>query len=100
MITTCVYVEVKPEYVDAFIEATYKNHAASIQEPGNLRFDVLQDKEDLTKFLLYEAYVNEESAVAHKNTAHYLAWRDTVEKMMANPRKGVRYTMLFPKVCS
>ncbi len=97
MITTCVYVEVKPEYIDAFIEATRANHLASIQEPGNIRFDVLQQKDNPSLFLLYEAYIDEASAAKHKDTEHYKIWRETVEKMMAKPRNGVKYQILFPE---
>ena len=96
MQVTFVHVHVKPEHLAEFIEATHKNHEASVQEPGNLRFDVVQSKDDETRFVLYEAYASEEAAVAHKQTAHYLAWRDTVaDWMVAPPRKGVSYNGLF-----
>jgi autoinducer 2-degrading protein len=97
MHVTLVHVRVKPDQVDAFIEATRVNHEGSIQEPGNRRFDVLQDGGDPTKFVLYEAYANAEAAAAHKETGHYLKWRETVADMMAEPRQGVPYTGLFPK---
>lgn len=96
MHTTLVHIHVKPEYLDAFIEACRLNHEASIQEPGNLRFDLLQDPEDPTRFIFYEAYRTEEDAAAHKQTAHYAAWRDAVAEMMAEPRQGQRLTGLFP----
>ena len=97
MIVTCVHVSVKPEHIDDFIAATTPNHQGSIQEPGNLRFDILQDPEDPTKFLLYEAYQSAEHAAAHKETEHYLTWRATVADWMAEPRQGVKYRMLLPK---
>jgi autoinducer 2-degrading protein len=93
---TCVHVRVKPEAVEAFIDAIRENHENSVREPGNRRFDVLQDPEDPTRFMLYEAYTTAEDAAAHKTTAHYLKWRDTVADMMAEPRRGVGYTCLFP----
>lgn len=96
MHTTLVHVRVKPEYVDAFIEASRQNHEASVQEPGNRRFDILQDAADPTGFILYEAYVSGDDASAHKQTPHYAAWRDTVAHMMAEPRRGVPYNGLFP----
>lgn len=96
MHTTIVHVYVKPESVDAFIVASEKNHLASIQESDNRRFDVLQDAADPTKFVLYEAYSTTEGAAAHKETAHYLEWRETVAEMMAQPREGVAHTGLFP----
>ncbi len=96
MQVTIVHVWVKPESVQGFIEATRANHEASIKEPGNRRFDVLQDAGDPTKFVLYEAYASAEDAAAHKATPHYLAWRDRVADMMARPREGVPYKGLFP----
>jgi autoinducer 2-degrading protein len=96
MHTTLVHVRVKPEYVDAFIEASRQNHQASTREAGNRRFDVLQDAGDPTRFVLYEAYATAEAATAHKQTPHYATWRDTVAHMMAEPRQGVPYLGLFP----
>nr|VFK56424.1 MAG: autoinducer 2-degrading protein [Candidatus Kentron sp. TC] len=96
MIVTCVSVYVKPENIDDFIEASKKNHRGSIGEPSNLRFDVLQSKDDPGRFLLYEAYENEEGARAHKNTPHYLAWREAVEPWMEKPREGVPYVAIAP----
>lgn len=97
MHTTLVHIRVQPDHVDAFIAATHDNHAASIQEPGNLRFDVLQREDDPTRFVLYEAYRSPEDAVAHKQTSHYLKWRDTVTDWMAEPRQGVVYRGLYPQ---
>jgi len=94
---TLVHVQVKPDRIDDFITATRLNHVASIQEPGNRRFDVLQSPENPARFILYEAYTSAEDAAAHKQTAHYLAWRDMVEDWMAQPRQGVRYDGLFPR---
>ncbi|HNH89004.1 MAG TPA: antibiotic biosynthesis monooxygenase [Thiobacillaceae bacterium] len=78
------------------MEACRLNHEASVREPGNRRFDVLQDSADPHRFLLYEAYASTEDAAAHKQTAHYQAWRDTVAEMMAEPRKGVLFQGLYP----
>lgn len=97
MLTTLVHVHVKPEFVHQFIEATRENHEQSIKEPGNLRFDILQNSEDATRFVLYEAYQTAEAAAAHKQTAHYLTWRDTVDSWMAGPRQGVKHNLLFPQ---
>ena len=96
MIVTCVHVDVKPEHVEDFIQATTTNHQNSIAEPTNVRFDVLQSRDDPTKFLLYEAYESDEGAAAHKQTEHYLTWRNTVEPWMAKPRQGVSYTGIAP----
>ena len=93
---TLVHVRVKPESRDAFIEATGLNHEGSVQEPGNLRFDVLQEPDDPNHFILYEAYRDAEAAAAHKTTPHYLIWRETVAEMMVTPRQGVHYPVLFP----
>jgi len=96
MIATIVHVFVKREFISQFIEATRLNHENSIRENGNLRFDILQDANDPTKFVLYEAYTSEEAVARHKETEHYLKWRDTVSNWMAKPREGVKHRMLFP----
>jgi autoinducer 2-degrading protein len=96
MQVTIVHVHVKPEHIDDFIEASRINHEASIKEPGNRRFDVLQLSSDPTHFVLYEAYANPADAAAHKQTAHYLNWRETVADWMAEPRQGIGYYGLFP----
>jgi len=96
MIVTCVTVEVKPENINDFIEASKKNHEGSVKEPGNMRFDVLQSKDEPSRFLLYEAYEDEKAAAAHKSTEHYLTWRETVEPWMARPRQGVPYMGIAP----
>ncbi len=96
MHVTLVHVRVRPEDVDAFIAATRINHQASLREPGNRRFDVLQAPDDPARFILYEAYVSAAAAAAHKETAHYLAWRDAVAGMMAEPRRGEPMNGLLP----
>lgn len=98
MHVTLVQVRVNPEQVEAFIEASRRNHLGSVQEPGNLRFDILQDAQDPTQFLLYEAYARAEDVAEHKATTHYLAWRDQVAEMMAQPRRATVYRALFPEV--
>ena len=97
MHVTLVHVRVKLDEVDTFIAATRANHAASVNEPGNRRFDVLQSPDDPTTFILYEAYVTAADALAHKQTAHYLAWRDAVSGMMAEPRRGEPMHGLYPR---
>jgi autoinducer 2-degrading protein len=97
MIVTIVNVWVKPEKVTDFIESCKKNHMNSVKEPGNLRFDILQDASDHTKFTLYEAYESEETSAAHKSTKHYLEWRDSVADWMARPREGVKHFVVCPK---
>jgi autoinducer 2-degrading protein len=96
MIVTCVYVHVKPESVQEFIKASTANHLASVKEPGNLRFDFVQQADDPCRFMIYEAYESDKAATQHKNTPHYLQWRDSVQDMMAEPRKGVKYNILQP----
>ena len=97
MHVTLVHVHVKPDHIAAFIAASRTNHEASVQEPGNLRFDVIQDPDDSGHFILYEAYASAEAAAAHKQTAHYAQWRDTVAEMMAQPRQGLPMVGLFPR---
>jgi len=97
MIVTCVHVHVKADSVADFIEASVRNHKGSVKEHGNLRFDLLQQAEDPTRFMIYEAFDSEEAVMAHKATGHYLEWRDTVKEMMAEPRNGIKYNILEPK---
>ena len=96
MIVTVVNIVVKQENIDQFVEATIENHQHSIKEEGNLRFDVLQQRDNPSVFTLYEAYASDEAAAAHKKTAHYLKWRDAVEPWMAKPREGISHTVLAP----
>lgn len=96
MIVTLVHVWVIPEKRYDFIKETIKNHQASIQEAGNLRFDFLEDANDKNKFVLYEAYESEEAAAAHKETEHYKVWRVNVGDMMAKPRAGEKHLIIQP----
>jgi autoinducer 2-degrading protein len=96
MIVTLVHIWVKGEYKDAFIDATIKNQTETLKEPGNLRFDFLQDGEDPLKFVLYEVFADEQATVAHKATTHYATWRDTVADWMQQPRKGVKHSVISP----
>jgi autoinducer 2-degrading protein len=96
MIVTCVYVKVKSEAVQEFIEASVANHLESVKETGNLRFDLVQQADDPSRFMIYEAYETDDAAALHKTTHHYLKWRDTVAGMMAEPRKGVKYNIVQP----
>jgi autoinducer 2-degrading protein len=96
MHVTLVHVHVKPEHVEDFIEASRVNREGAVDEPGNRRFDLLQLEEDPTRFILYEAYASAEEAAAHKQTPHYLQWRETVADWMAEPRQGVVYRGLHP----
>ena len=91
-----VHVHVKPEFVEAFKQATLANASHSIKESGNVRFDVIQQTENSTKFVLVEVYKTAEAPAAHKETAHYARWRDTVAEMMSEPRQGIKYTNIFP----
>jgi autoinducer 2-degrading protein len=92
-----VLVNVKPEFVEAFKEATIANASHSVMEAGIARFDVIQQADDPTKFILVEVYKSAEAPAAHKETQHYARWRDTVADMMAEPRQGIQYTNIFPE---
>ena len=96
MIVTCVTVYVKPENTEEFIRATRENHQNSVKEKGNLRFDFLRCASDPGRFFLYEAYESEEASAAHKNTAHYLKWKETVAPWMAKPREGIAHKVIAP----
>lgn len=96
MIVTFVHVWVKEEYIEDFIKASVSNHNESVKEQGNLRFDLLQDAGNPSKFVLYEAYESDEASAAHKTTPHYLKWKETVADWMAKPREGVKHSILCP----
>ncbi|MGI6459373.1 MAG: putative quinol monooxygenase [Candidatus Hydrogenedentales bacterium] len=96
MLVVVVHVHVKPEYVEAFREATLENARQSVEEPGIARFDVLQQPDRPARFVLLEVYRTEADPARHKETAHYQQWRDTVADMMAEPRQSVRYVNCFP----
>lgn len=91
MLIVHVHVRVRPEYIEPFKAATIANAAASRREPGVLRFDIIQQAEDPTRFLLVEIYRDTAAQTAHKQTAHYSVWRDTVADMMAEPRTSVKF---------
>lgn len=97
MLVVHVHVHVKPEYVERFREATVENARSSLQESGVARFDVIQQSDDPTRFVLVEVYRTPEAANAHKETTHYQVWRDTVAEMMAEPRASVKYANIFPE---
>ncbi|MCX7887228.1 MAG: antibiotic biosynthesis monooxygenase [Verrucomicrobiae bacterium] len=92
MLTVFVHVHVKPEYIEAFKAASLENARLSRQEPGVARFELFQQHDDPTRFVLVETYKTPDAPIAHKETAHYAAWRDAVAPMMAEPRYSVKYT--------
>jgi (4S)-4-hydroxy-5-phosphonooxypentane-2,3-dione isomerase len=97
MLVVHVHVHVKPESVEAFKQATIANARESIREPGIARFDFVQQQDDATRFVLVEAYRTAQAPAAHKETKHYLAWRDAVASMMAEPRASSKFENLFPE---
>jgi autoinducer 2-degrading protein len=96
MFVVHVHAHVKPDCVTAFREATLENARNSVQEPGVARFDVMQQEDDPTRFVLVEVYREAEDANRHKETRHYQVWRDAVAEMMAEPRSSVKYANAFP----
>jgi autoinducer 2-degrading protein len=96
MLIVHVHVHVKPQYVEAFREASIENARQSIREPGVARFDVIQQLDDPSRFVLVEGYRTPEAPAWHKETEHYKVWRDAVAGMMAEPRSSVKYSNLFP----
>jgi len=96
MYVVCVTVHVKEGDEQRFIEATAANHRGTRQEPGNVRFDLLQAVDDPRRFFLYEVYRSPDDFKAHQQTEHYLAWREAVAGWMARPREGVKHTSLYP----
>jgi quinol monooxygenase YgiN len=96
MLIVHVHVHVKPEFVEAFRKATIENAGQSIREAGIARFDVVQQSDDPTRFVLIEVYRDELAPAAHRETAHYAKWRDAVAPMMAEPRERATYSNIFP----
>ena len=96
MLVVHVHVHVKPEFVESFKQASLENARQSVTEPGIARFDVVQQQDDPTRFVLVEAYRAPDAPAAHKDTPHYQTWRDAVAPMMAEPRSSVKYSNLFP----
>ena len=96
MLVVHVHVHVKPEHIDSFKQATLANARESLKEAGVARFDVVQQQDDPTRFLLVEIYRDVNANAAHKETKHYPIWRDAVANMMAEPRTSVKFTNVFP----
>jgi quinol monooxygenase YgiN len=96
LLVVLVDIQVKPDVIEAFRAATLDNARASVREPGVARFDVIQDREDATRFVLVEVYKTPEAHAAHRETAHYQTWRDTVNDWMARPRVSRRLVNVFP----
>ncbi|MCW5553579.1 MAG: antibiotic biosynthesis monooxygenase [Verrucomicrobiae bacterium] len=97
MLIVHVHVHVKPECVEAFKAASLENARNSVREPGIARFDVVQQAEDPTRFVLVEVYRTPDATTAHKETKHYQVWRDAVAPMMAEPRTSVKFANVFPE---
>ena len=96
MLIVLVHVHVKEEYIEAFRKSSYENASQSVHEPGVGRFDVIQQKDDPSRFILVEVYRTADDPAKHKETAHYKKWRDEVEAMMAEPRVSYKYENIFP----
>jgi quinol monooxygenase YgiN len=97
MLIVHVHVQVKPDFVQAFKDACVENSRQSLKEPGIARFDILEQQDDPTKFLLVEVYRTPEAPAAHKQTAHYQTWAETVANMMAAPRMSVKFARVYPE---
>jgi len=96
MLIVHVHVHVRADQVEAFRAASAENAKQSVKEPGVARFDVIQQQDDPTRFVLVEVYRTPNDPAKHKETPHYKTWRDTVESMMAEPRTSVKYSNVFP----
>jgi autoinducer 2-degrading protein len=97
MLIVHVHVHVRPESIEAFKQATMENASNSVKEAGIARFDVIQQNDDPTRFVLVEVYKTAQAPAAHKETAHYRRWSSKVMEMMAEPRQSVKYTNIFPE---
>ena len=91
-----VFVHVKPSRVEEFKSASMENARNSLKEPGIARFDVIQQQDDPSRFVLVEVYRSADDPARHKETKHYKKWRDAVEVMMAEPRRAIKYQNIFP----
>jgi len=96
MLIVHVFAHVKPDMIEAFKNATLENARNSLQEPGVVRFDIIQQDDDPTRFVLVEIYRTKDDPGRHKETSHYQKWRDTVADMMAEPRTSIKYSNIFP----
>lgn len=96
MYVALVHIHVKPEFIDSFVEATLDNCRSSVREPGIARFDLVHVQDDPSRFMLYEVYRTPEAQLAHRETAHYLRWRDAIEPMQFSPRTAVKADVVFP----
>lgn len=96
MLIVHVFARVKPDQIEAFKKATLENARNSVEEPGVARFDVIQQQDDPTRFILVEVYRTKDDPARHKETPHYQKWRDAVSDMMAEPRTSIKYTNIFP----
>ena len=96
MLIVHVFAHVKSESIEAFRAATIENAQHSIQEPGIARFDVIQQQDDATRFVLVEVYRTADAPAKHKATAHYAQWRDAVAELMAEPRTSIKYSNIYP----
>src|SRR3954452_16511664 len=96
MLVVHVHVRTKPEQVEGFLAETRRNAAASLEEPGVRRFDVLQDEADETHVVLNEVYVDSAALDSHRQTPHYARWQEAVAGMLSEPRTRTRFTSAFP----
>ena len=96
MLIVHVKAHIKPEFVESFIHATLDYARNSIHEAGIARFDIIQQQDDAARFVLVEVYRDADAPARHKETAHYIKWRDAIAPMMAEPRTSVKYANIFP----
>ena len=97
MFVVHIYVQVKPEYIEEFKKISIENARSSVKEPAIARFDVIQQSDDPTRFILVEAYLDESGVANHKQTAHYNKWRETAEKMIVGERTRTRFEPVWPE---
>lgn len=97
MFVVHIYVQVKPEYIEEFKKISIENARSSVKEPAIARFDVIQQSDDPTRFVLVEAYLDESGVAKHKQTTHYNKWRETAEKMIVGERTRTRFEPVWPQ---
>ena len=79
-----------------FLEVFRVNFDGTRSEPGNFRFDVLQDPEDENHFVVYEVFESEAAVDEHRRTAHYAATVELLDRLMEGPRQKDFYRMVMP----
>jgi quinol monooxygenase YgiN len=97
MFTVLVSIKVKTENLKAFIEATIAETRTTLQDPGVVQVDVLQESDDAAHFTLHEVFQSREVGLQHLEMAHFKQWQSTIKPMLVEPPHATAYEHVFPK---